>query len=834
MEREDDVRPARERRGSRDPSSSRRASGVTGRWSGAAAWRDRVVARLPAWCRARTPASRRAVVLSTALLLGGASVAATWAASRIGRDQARLRFSAAVADQMSVLSERLRAPVEALHAMRAMLASHPAAVPSDLAAFAAASGVLARSPELERLWLFAPPPAGGGPRLRPLAVSVPALARGAESCALSVVLPDASGEGSRTDTTAVTVLAGRPCGGGDGEPDDAVTFALAVPPPPGQAAAESAGALAVSASLSSLLEVGLPPEIGVALRLDAPGRAGGPEVAPLHASRIFVEEHARGVEPVLSEQRHLSVGGATWVVDYVAPVAYLTWAERWLAALVGVGCALASAALVLVVATLQSSLDVTRALASDLQERSDHLTWRAGHDPLTGLANRAAIVEILQQAVERREGEASALAVALADLDGFKHVNDILGHATGDALLVHAARRLERALPDARVIGRLGGDEFTVVVEGLAGEDDAQDVARRVREALTGTFEAAGRSVPMAGSVGVAVGRDGASAEALMRQADHAMYEAKRGSGTCLYDSAVDDRLVRKGRLEALVTQAVADGTLGSAFQPLVRLSDGHVVEFEAFARLIDEAGRSVPTDVFLPVVESLELCHPFFELMLQQALASVPLLEEALGATTRVWINVSPCQLAGPAVLASVDRFLRATGIPGASLGIEIVERLDLDDTAPVVSSLRALRRLGVQVAVDDFGSTHGSIQTLRRLPIDRLKVGRELVGMLGQGGDESFVRTVIGLARARKLTTVGQGVETAGQAEALSRLGCDLAQGHFHAPPLDLAGCLERLRGGLGAPVTEPLRIGPDGRLLSPDRPHGTRRAASSPPEG
>jgi diguanylate cyclase (GGDEF)-like protein len=423
--------------------------------------------------------------------------------------------------------------------------------------------------------------------------------------------------------------------------------------------------------------------------------------------------------------------------------------------------------------------------------------YRALHDPLTGLANRGLLMDQLSQALARNRRRPGSVAVLFLDVDRFKVVNDSLGHAIGDDLLVEVARRLEGVMRSADTVARLGGDEFVVLVEDVATVDEALALARRLRAAIASPVTlAAGQRIVVTASVGVAVSTasaDGVAAtpSSLLWDADVAMYRAKDAGRDCiqLFEDGLRADNVGRFRAEAMLRHALDHDGLRLYYQPLVDLSTGALAGAEALVRLHDpERGLILPGE-FIPVAEETGLVVPLGAWVVAEAAgqaAAWRALQPPEAPPMTVSINLSGRQLRTPGFAVEVGAAIARSGADASHLCFEVTENTLLDAGGGSVETLEDLKALGVRLAIDDFGTGHSSLTWLRRLPADFLKVDKMFVAGLGTNADDTaIVRAVVDLGRALGLTTVGEGVETVEQLAALRALGCDWAQGFHLAHP-------------------------------------------------
>jgi diguanylate cyclase (GGDEF)-like protein len=427
---------------------------------------------------------------------------------------------------------------------------------------------------------------------------------------------------------------------------------------------------------------------------------------------------------------------------------------------------------------------------SVLQEQLHH---QAYHDPLTNLANRSLFTDKVREAIAERSGE---LAVLFIDLDDFKTINDSLGHAAGDELLVSAASRLRACLRPEDLVARLGGDEFAVMVEDAHdAEACAVKVARRIMEAFVLPIDVGSESVAVYVSVGIAAshGAD-SSAEQLIRDADVAMYKAKtsgKGHFQVFHPSMGAAVLERHGLKEELRI-AIERQELTLYFQPIVDLDTGGLVAEEALVRWEHPRRGVVGPAEFVPLAEETGLILPLGQYVLEEACQQARRWQahDTVDATSAsgvtVHVNLSAVELRDPELVARVRATVNDAGLDPRSLVFEVTETVLLDDTERVAATIGELRDLGVRFALDDFGTGYSSLSYLHTLPFDMLKIAKSFVDGLARGGREaSFVRMIIELARTLGVTVIAEGIEEHDQAVALVALECDLGQGFYLGLP-------------------------------------------------
>ena len=439
-----------------------------------------------------------------------------------------------------------------------------------------------------------------------------------------------------------------------------------------------------------------------------------------------------------------------------------------------------------------SVIVVTRDLtARKLAE--DALAERVVRDPLTRLANRVLLDDRIEQALVRLRRHPGSVGILFLDLDRFKVINDSLGHRAGDAILVEVAERLRATARATDTIARFGGDEFVLLCEQLASNEDAAVVAARVCRALAEPFRFEGEQIHLTGSIGIAVTSDpGTDADELIRDADAAMYLAKSRGGDDRYqffDAEVRSRAVARLTVENQLRAAIERQEFSLVYQPLRSLSDDRLVGVEALVRWNHPERGLIPPFEFLPVAEDSNLIIPLGRWILDEACRQITEWNSARsseGALT-VSVNVSARQLSDPHLTADVAAALAKHSLAPHLLCLEVTETAVLDQTDVSEAALNSLSALGVQLALDDFGTGYSSLGHLRQFPINILKIDRMFIDGLDRGNrDNAIVGAVTALAHALGMTTVGEGIESEEQLHELQRLGCDAGQGYLLARPL------------------------------------------------
>ena len=415
------------------------------------------------------------------------------------------------------------------------------------------------------------------------------------------------------------------------------------------------------------------------------------------------------------------------------------------------------------------------------------------HDPLTGLGNRAMLAQEARTLGTSRPSRPTSgdpvTALLLIDLDGFKDVNDTLGHAVGDQLLVEVAGTLRGAVRPADIVTRLGGDEFALLVRDLPSVAAAVGVAESVAGAFTRPFVVDRVTLEVGGSIGVAVAPDhGTDLATLLRRADVAMYQAKRdGGGVRLYDSGDDPH--DEGQLDLLsqLRTAIDAGQLRLHFQPKVALRAARTVGFEALVRWAHPERGLLGPAAFLPLAERTALMRPLTDWVLREAISQCAAWR-AQGWEVDVAVNVAPATLLEADLPTRVTRMLAEGGLPGHALELEITETAVMVDPKRAAETLRRLQAIGIGVSIDDFGAGYTSLSYLKSLPVRALKIDRGFVThLLDDDRDHAVTRSVVQLGHDLGLTVVAEGVESAGVRQRLLELGCDEAQGYLVARPME-----------------------------------------------
>jgi diguanylate cyclase (GGDEF)-like protein/PAS domain S-box-containing protein len=445
-------------------------------------------------------------------------------------------------------------------------------------------------------------------------------------------------------------------------------------------------------------------------------------------------------------------------------------------------------------------------VAIERKRFEDQLAHQSVHDPLTSLPNRTLLLDRLELALARSIRTRTDVAVLFLDLDGFKVVNDSLGHPAGDELLVALARRIETVLRPGDTVARFGGDEFVVLCEDLPpgdARDSSTEIASRLLEALAAPFALLGTETFLRASIGIAIAQSGTERpETLLRDADAAMYHAKElGKARWhVFDKTLHEKVVSEHETFNALHRALERGELRVFFQPVVALAGGRCVGAEALVRWQHpDRGLVLPAE-FIPLAEQSDLIVTLGEWVLEESARYAARWSASARGSFVVSVNLSGRQLAQPDLAVTVQRILEEVGVDPGRICLEITESALMSEAHHATEVVDALKALGVKLAIDDFGTGYSSLAYLKRFSVDSVKIDRSFVDGLGSDpGDYAIVSAVISMAHALGLGVVAEGVETAEQLAELVSLGCDQAQGYFFAPPQpvgDLTELVERTR--------------------------------------
>jgi diguanylate cyclase (GGDEF)-like protein len=425
-------------------------------------------------------------------------------------------------------------------------------------------------------------------------------------------------------------------------------------------------------------------------------------------------------------------------------------------------------------------------------KRLEQLTKQAFRDPLTNLPNRALFMDRLSHGLTRAQRRHEHLAVLFLDLDRFKVVNDTLGHAVGDQLLVEVSRRLTSALRPGDTVARLGGDEFGILLEDVADAETAETVALRVEESLGTPYRFEGREVFVTASIGIALSSAKLGLpEEILRDADLAMYHAKaKGKARHeVFDGSMSAPALDRMDLEMDLRSAISRHEFRLHYQPILRLDTGRITEVEALIRWQHEKRGLLQPDEFIGLTEETGLIVPIGQWVLREACKQARIWQVEYPTTPPLVmsVNLSAKQFQNPKLVEEITQALDESGLAPSCLKLEITESTVMQDAPVTLTKLNELKELGVRLAIDDFGTGYSSLGYLKRFPVDTLKIDRSFVkGLSADGGDNAIVRAVVTVAKSLNMDVTAEGVETEGQLAELKALGCDRGQGFLFARPV------------------------------------------------
>jgi diguanylate cyclase (GGDEF)-like protein/PAS domain S-box-containing protein len=461
---------------------------------------------------------------------------------------------------------------------------------------------------------------------------------------------------------------------------------------------------------------------------------------------------------------------------------------------------------------------------TDRKRVEERLIHEALHDALTGLPHRALYMDHLRKAVARwKRRDRGAFAVLFLDLDGFKGINDTLGHLAGDQLLVEFTQRVTANVRPGDTFARIGGDEFSILFDDLNDLNDAMVAVKRLQNTLKDPFMVSGRELFITASIGVALsGPEYVDPEEILRHADAAMYRAKKlGKGRCeVFDRATSTRLERQSQIETDLSRAVERAELVLEYQPIVRLETGKIAGFEALLRWQHPTLGLISPPDFISVAEATGAIVPIGEWVLEEGCRQTREWQKSCPQNPPLYVsvNLSVKQFTQPHLVEQVAVALHKAGLDPSSLKLEITESMLMNADA-AIQMLSQLKALGVDISIDDFGTGYSSLSYLHRLPFSNLKIDRSFVNSMS-ANKESFeiVRTIIRLAQSLNLTIVAEGIETNEQLEMLQALKCEYGQGHFFAKALTVEWAASMLfanasmdlaSAGLQTPMPAPISL-------------------------
>ena len=456
---------------------------------------------------------------------------------------------------------------------------------------------------------------------------------------------------------------------------------------------------------------------------------------------------------------------------------------------------------------------------TDKKRSEREINQLARYDTLTGLANRLHITDLLERSLKSHMGQAQPCALLLLDLDRFKAVNDTLGHPVGDQLLQQVSGRLTQIVGDKGQVGRLGGDEFQIVLPQITQPDKLAGIANAIILSIAKPFAIEGEQVRVGSSIGIAVsegpGGKGVSASALVRNADLALYAAKdAGRGVYrFYADAMHNQASERKAIEDRLRDALARNELALLYQPIVDVKSERITGFEALIRWHRDADRMVSPSKFIPIAEESNLIVPIGEWIIRTACATIA----RLGPDYRVAVNVSPRQFANEKLPATIMSAVSSAGIRPEQLELEITEGVFLDESRENLEMFQKLKRTGVRLALDDFGTGYSALGYLKKAPFDKIKIDQSFV--LGAADRSSMnaaiISSIVGLATALDMETTAEGVETHDDLALIRRLGCSHVQGYIYGKPMELDDVLALLREGGGQGVAQGYKSAREPRL-------------------
>jgi diguanylate cyclase (GGDEF)-like protein len=455
---------------------------------------------------------------------------------------------------------------------------------------------------------------------------------------------------------------------------------------------------------------------------------------------------------------------------------------------------------IVILLTLAATMRLAQAIRT--AERSEaRMTHQALHDSLTGLPNRRMMHEHLARTLQRSASGEGSVALLFLDLDRFKVVNDTLGHSHGDALLVHVAQRLQQHVRASDLVTRIGGDEFMIVLDNVVSVAQALDLAQRLRSCLRAPFEINGVEFDVTASAGLAFasGDDPTtSVEILVREADTAMHQAKEAGrdSVALFDESMRIRLSERLELERDLRHAIDRRQLHLVYQPILRVPHGPIEGVEALIRWDHPTLGIIPPVKFIPLAEESGLIVEIGDWVLDEALRQLTeWRRQGFGDGCHVAVNLSAAQLRDGEIAGRVQQALERYELDGDSLCLELTESVVMDDPSAAMSVLQDLRRLGIHLAIDDFGTEYSSLAYLKRFPVTALKIDRSFVSSLDEddSSDATLIAAIVAMAQALGITTIAEGVETPAQADRLRELGCDSVQGYLYSRPVRADRLLE-----------------------------------------
>lgn len=432
-----------------------------------------------------------------------------------------------------------------------------------------------------------------------------------------------------------------------------------------------------------------------------------------------------------------------------------------------------------------------RGTATDVTEEVEarrRIEFLSQHDALTGLPNRTRLQEFLDGKLKALPTAEQPLIMLSLDLDRFKPVNDLLGHAAGDLVLNQVSSRLADCVRDGDLVARIGGDEFVLILTDVSSQDEVEALCRRLIESIERPIAIGEQEVFVSASIGIAMApTDAIEAAELLRYADIALYEAKAGGRNTwrFYAGDMNVRIIERRRLESDLRYAIKHGELRLHFQPRYRIADGQMVGAEALVRWQHPVRGLIPPDTFIPIAEESGLILSLSNWVMNTACHCAAQWPKSLFVS----VNLSPIEFRQGNLVERIQQTLHDSGIDPARVELEITESVMLDDAAGALEVMRTLKRLGVRISMDDFGTGYSSLSYLREFPFDGLKIDRSFLSRLVESEDDkAIVQAIVGLGRALSLTVTAEGIETAEHLRLLKAVSCDEGQGYYLSRPLEI----------------------------------------------
>jgi diguanylate cyclase (GGDEF)-like protein len=571
----------------------------------------------------------------------------------------------------------------------------------------------------------------------------------------------------------------------------------AVPPTAAARRAAFAGWIAITLKSRLILAAALAGHRGIAVVLSyhGPKPSAGPRPGAGSKLSLTVPVFRSGSVPSSAQSASATVANGWIVRTFGAPVSAAVFSNVSAAAIlvIGVGLSLALGLLVLVLGTGRAR--ARRLIAEqtgELRDQAGELLYQAMHDALTGLPNRTLIMDRIEQLLARGRRTGTTGALLYVDLDEFKNVNDSLGHAAGDKLLIAAAARLKSTLRSVDTIGRMGGDEFVVLIDGGVSEAAPELAATRLLDVMRQPFElgTGGPAITVSTTIGIALG-DRSAAGDLLRDADVALYQAKAAGRNRyqVFSAGAQRSAGNRMELEFDLRSALTHKQFRLVYQPIYNLDELELVGVEALLRWEHPDRGTVQPDDFIPILEHTgQICEVGHWVLLQACQQAVAWRRS--GSDLAVSINVSAVQLESDAIVDHIRHALQTTGLDAGALIVEVTETALMRNADATAKRLRAIKKLGVKIAVDDFGTGYSSLAYLQKFPVDCLKIDRAFIDGLNDSPESrALIRTLVQLGRALNLTTLAEGVETPQQLDQLRCEDVNEVQGYFLSRPLDAA---------------------------------------------